>query len=130
MPAQSGVREDLRGSDRLLLKPLVKRAELELRHRRGNRISPASGISSPHPSLSATKRKRRVSRSLYSEIKWRNFRGLLLLLQDFSVKVDSCDAGALSLLEPCENGAISSIRIHEGERGLAKADFPSVSFSM
>jgi hypothetical protein len=64
------------------------------------------------------------------EIKWRNLRGLLLALQDFSVKWIRAMPEHYHCWEPCKNGVISSIRIHQGERDVAKADFPSVSFSM
>jgi hypothetical protein len=49
---------------------------------------------------------------------------LLLALQDFSVKWIRAMPEHYHCWEPYENGVISSIRIHQGERDAAKADFP------
>ena len=46
----------------------------------------------------------------------------------FNHWIGYCDAHLRA--RPAQSGVISSIRIHEGERDVAKADFPSVSFSI
>jgi hypothetical protein len=47
------------------------------------------------------------------EIKGRNLRALLLALQDFSVKWIRAMPERYHVLEPGENGVVSSIRIHD-----------------
>jgi hypothetical protein len=47
------------------------------------------------------------------EIQGRNLRGLLLALQDFSVKWIRAMPERYHVLEPGENGVVSSIRIHD-----------------
>jgi hypothetical protein len=56
----------------------------------------------------------RLTFSLHDvEIQGRNLRALLLALQDFSVKWIRAMPERYHVLEPSENGVVSSIRIHE-----------------